>query len=454
MKFLAWDIGIKNLAYSLIDFNNNNNNDNDNETTHKEILEWDIVNLMVDVDKQPKEGKICCESNASGTKCTTKAVYLFSNDCSRGLCRKHQMMIKYKPHKFLDITEKYICCYEINSDKTCGKTALYSRKDNLLKVYCSQHIKLLQKNENFEVYEMKEDKKELVRTVSVLTLAKRLYQHLDNIKDILLNVDMVIIENQPVLKNPTMKTIQILLYGWFIMNGILTDKVKNINFFSASKKLEAYDDKDDAIGKTVQHLSGQYQMNKKLAILFTNEMIKTNTKWFKFFNSHQKKDDLADAYLTNCYYIDRYFKINKFAPKRKTNKKKEAVLDDVDDDTKRAKEFTSNRIIDSDDDEEEELNNDGLDDINLDDDGLEDIDNIDNIDENEEEKKTEKKVTDKKKTTKVKEAKEEVKEEVKKEEVKKEDTKNNNKNNNKKWGNDITLDDMIKFIPRRKVISS
>ena len=49
-------------------------------------------------------------------------------------------------------------------------------------------------------------------------------------------------------------------------------------------------------------------------------MVKSDSKWFTFFSGHQKRDDLADAYLTNCYYIDREFKINKFAPKTKTKK--------------------------------------------------------------------------------------------------------------------------------------
>jgi hypothetical protein len=343
MKFLAWDIGIKNLAYSLIDF------DVDKKT--KEIIDWGIVNLMNDVDKGPKTEKLCCETNVNGNKCTSKATSLFSNDCTKGVCRKHQALIKYKMHKFLDITEKAVCQFEIIDKSTkekhcCEKTALYAPKNDITKTYCSQHIKVLKKTEEFEVYEMKDDKKELVKGQSILTLSKRLYQHLDNLKDTLLNVDEIIIENQPVLKNPTMKTIQILLYGWFIMNGILTTKVKDIHFFSASKKLEAYDDKDDAIAKTVSHLSGQYQINKKLAILYTTEMLKKDTKWFNFFFSHQKKDDLSDAYLTNCYYIDREFKINKFAPKKKTTKK-----DDVEDETKKPKVFTDNIIIDSDDEE-------------------------------------------------------------------------------------------------------
>ena len=106
------------------------------------------------------------------------------------------------------------------------------------------------------------------------------------------------------------------------MNGILKEKVKNIHFFSASKKLEAFDDVDNKIFNTLSHITNQYQINKKLAVLYTNEMIKNDIKWFKFFNTHSKKDDLSDAYLTNCYFIDRQFKINKKAEKIKEKKPK------------------------------------------------------------------------------------------------------------------------------------
>ena len=37
MLILSWDVGIKNLAYCMINYRNDNNN--------IEIIEWDIINL-------------------------------------------------------------------------------------------------------------------------------------------------------------------------------------------------------------------------------------------------------------------------------------------------------------------------------------------------------------------------------------------------------------------------
>ncbi len=64
----------------------------------------------------------------------------------------------------------------------------------------------------------------------------------------LLNVDLVVIENQPSLKNPQMKSIQMILYSYFLILGKIVgngDKsngyIERIEFCSASNKLKIYD---------------------------------------------------------------------------------------------------------------------------------------------------------------------------------------------------------------------
>ena len=62
----------------------------------------------------------------------------------------------------------------------------------------------------------------------------------------LLDVDLVVIENQPSLKNPQMKSIQMILYSYFLILGKVigneTTKsyIDNIDFCSASNKLKVY----------------------------------------------------------------------------------------------------------------------------------------------------------------------------------------------------------------------
>jgi len=60
----------------------------------------------------------------------------------------------------------------------------------------------------------------------------------------LLDVDKVVIENQPSLKNPQMKSIQMIVYSYFLMYGKVLNNdenhIKNIDFCNASNKLKVY----------------------------------------------------------------------------------------------------------------------------------------------------------------------------------------------------------------------
>jgi len=73
-------------------------------------------------------------------------------------------------------------------------------------------------------------------------IPKKLYE-----KPQLLDVDLVVIENQPSLKNPQMKSIQMILYSYFLILGKVigngdntTGYIQKIDFCSASNKLKVY----------------------------------------------------------------------------------------------------------------------------------------------------------------------------------------------------------------------
>ena len=171
----------------------------------------------------------------------------------------------------------------------------------------------------------------------------------------LLDVDLVVIENQPSLKNPQMKSIQMILYSYFLILGkvIGNETTKSyidvIDFCSASNKLKVYDgpkidlnnlkvkknsklienqsiqdstidlktDNNDYIDetedeketiekKTVKKTTKttlKYAHKKKLAIEHAKYFLeKYNQEYLDFFNSHKKKDDLSDSYLQGIYY--------------------------------------------------------------------------------------------------------------------------------------------------------
>jgi len=174
----------------------------------------------------------------------------------------------------------------------------------------------------------------------------------------LLNVDRVVIENQPSLKNPQMKSIQMILYSYFLIlgkvigNGEITKSyIENIDFCSASNKLKVYDgpkivlpekksrakkkseevvdnkievtiDEENTDNKNIEIIeeiqviqikeeekktkssSVKYADKKRLAIEHALYYLKKDQpNYFDFFNNHKKKDDLADSFLQGLYYL-------------------------------------------------------------------------------------------------------------------------------------------------------
>jgi hypothetical protein len=225
MKILSFDVGIKNLAYCLL------NSDD------KSIDDWGIINISVDPT-----------------------------------------------------------CDHMIKGKTCDKTAKKMIKDTGFKL-CSAHCKL-------KAYKDKKCKNVPKLDNPMLLLGKQIVKKLDE-KPNFIDVDTVCIENQPALKNPTMKSVQMILYSYFLMRGITTDKlVSDIRMINARNKLKVYS------GPTIEcQIKETYKRNKFLAIKYCDYMIKNNpeidTKYHELYDSSKKKDDLSDAYLQGIYYIDK-----------------------------------------------------------------------------------------------------------------------------------------------------
>lgn len=142
------------------------------------------------------------------------------------------------------------------------------------------------------VEDEKTKKNDLHELTSILfNVLKDKFEHID--------IDHIIIENQPVLKNPTMKSIQMLIYSYFsYLKYIEKRDTKAINFIGASTKVKLAEKilKEKSI--EMDKCSSKYQYNKKISIKCTTELLlNTNEELYDFFISHKKKDDLADCYL-------------------------------------------------------------------------------------------------------------------------------------------------------------
>tara|TARA_B100000941_G_C28432328_1_gene514939 strand:- start:372 stop:1097 length:726 start_codon:yes stop_codon:yes gene_type:complete len=239
-RILSFDVGIINLAYCLIEFSDNK----------KKILDWGIIDLM-DIFLQ-KCIKCCCINK--GTNCDGMAInYIKKNDIKLGYCKK-------------------VKCQKIMK-------SLY--KDSLIKKI----------------------KKINTKSISLIDKTSELIRQLRK-NDILLTADIVVIENQPVLKNPVMKSIQMVIYSYFLIYGVTADNpISNIALFNAGKKLDFYD------GPSIDcdHIKNDYSKRKYKSIKITEYLLKNDSHYLNFFNKSKKKDDLADSYIQCLTYHKKNF---------------------------------------------------------------------------------------------------------------------------------------------------
>lgn len=286
----SWDVGIKNLAFCTIKYHDED----------IEILDWDIINLIEDEINKCSE-TIKTKKTTKQCKCNAKYFY-FNGEKKIYLCGKHKGSYIFDSSKvekqFIDIdtTEK---CQHKKKDKFCSSKGKCTVNNQVL---CNVHKKQYLNNE-LKKYKLQKCKKVLAYGNSIEFLSKNIATKVKQRLDIT-NVDKIVIENQPSMKNPRIKTVACFLYQHLVEHGLVNQnsKVSSVDFMSPSNKLKI------GTGKTVEMLSrGKkssdiYDITKTLAIKYTQAIIAQPTQE-KFLVKHTKKDDLADAFLQGIYYL-------------------------------------------------------------------------------------------------------------------------------------------------------
>jgi len=200
----------------------------------------------------------------------------------------------------IDEPIKYICSMKNKNGSLCKGKTIYTEKNNEnKKCICNKHYNLLEPKEQKIFKKIKPPKK--CNKYSLEELGLRLFKTLDK-NPLFMESEYIIIENQPVLKNPTMKSIQIMLYSYFLIKN---KNIKIIKLVNASNKLKVYKGKipiEDQ--EKITKIKDKYRRNKMSAILHCQLML-TDQIILEEFNKHKKKDDLADAYLMTKYLINR-----------------------------------------------------------------------------------------------------------------------------------------------------
>ena len=258
MLILSFDIGIKNLAYCICKY------DIDNKDVS--IQEWGIINLLDDIfDKQEKcmyFGRKRCNKVAE-----------FKNNNGKFYCKTHK-----KNH---------------DKDNTKTLSSLIFKTKKQLTEYNKKH-------------KLKKFKVEKCKDYPIDKLCDIIIQKFDKDYPHFLQVDYVLLELQPVLKAPRMKTISNYIYMYFRMNGIHYKKgdyvMKNVSYIMATNKLKFNENncKSDIEDYSSRKFTGIENVVEYLKIIKDNDNL-------ILFQSHKKKDDLADALLQILFFLQRNY---------------------------------------------------------------------------------------------------------------------------------------------------
>ena len=358
-KAIGWDIGIKNLAYCVLETKETNETNENafifNKHTY-DICNWKDISLVTQIESNLADsGQVshinntltCCGIKSSPKKkvktnidetlepsekiCGKKAFYskdeVLENGEYEGLCKTHFKKLKIARLPILSVKK----CWT----EGCSSKPVQVLKSHIFKGFCKKHINEMHKaktHTDTDFYKINHSKTTAKIDINHLGIA--LFQELNKIKESITEPNIILLENQPVLKNPTMKSMQMFLYSYYLMNILDSNidlSIKKLQCYCASKKLDMikYIPEDEQLRITtfIDTVNNPYQKNKKMSIMMVEVLLKNNVKWLEFFKSHPKQDDLADSLLMTLHYFEKQQLLEKqdtsFTKKKRAKKSRE-----------------------------------------------------------------------------------------------------------------------------------
>ena len=297
MRFLSWDIGIKNLSYCWIEYL-------EKEDKFK-VLNWEIINLTTPEKKDITHYCMCHKKD--GMKCEKKATWFHKSSYST-YCQTHRK--KFPLEEMMEIKKNTCSHILVNKKERCQKKIKYTT-DNSLVGYCETHHKKYESCNLHLVIKHKKPKNDMEE------ISTNLIRELDKRKE-MLDSDYILIENQPAFKNPKMKSIQMIVYTYYLIRSKIDNErsKQKICFLMASNKLkvnlETETLKNNIISKIHQKTKDKYRRHKELSKEYCSWFLQKQgkndeskeTNWLVHYQKHRKQDDLADTYLM-CVYAQQ-----------------------------------------------------------------------------------------------------------------------------------------------------
>lgn len=304
MITLAFDLGIKNLAYCLL--KQKEDDTSDCIKMNHTILDWNNINLL--------EGGISSQSSNRCKGCSGPGHFKGENavwckGCSTGIRRPKKAVCKptlvilpgctnKKLPKLLDLRKLAGADYKKSSREDVEKY--------LANLYLMPYVP------------------PKAKAPAMYEIFKNMSAWLDTKLEDFKQADVIKIENQPCMSNPVIKSVQMILftllwekltknYGWkgliqFVHAKVKTEKLvegeTSDKVISHVKPEEICEEEEFSLlegdSKKTITKSDKYNERKKAAEDETEKILKSvneSERWIKFFKDQTKKSDLADALL-------------------------------------------------------------------------------------------------------------------------------------------------------------
>lgn len=266
-RVLAFDIGIRNLAWCVME--------KVPDISGYAILGWDNYDLLAG-----SSASTAGQSAAHCAQCSAKASF----ETPRGIyCVRHCPLDKPAIRDASGNLMKRL-------PSAAGLKAILKSK-GVQNPPKSKGDLLKKIQEYFAIPILKpKQKKALDTELSVLHDGIR--QFIQKNKELFSTCSTILLENQPVLKNPTMKSVQILLFASL---RDLLQPIPTVKLVHAKKKVEGVQTGDAGYAERKQG------SEKRAEELLEGRKIQNASKWREHLRKYSKKNDLTDAF---CMCID------------------------------------------------------------------------------------------------------------------------------------------------------
>lgn len=367
MRIISFDVGMKNLAYCIFSISNTIAFTGASATDlihHIHIERWDVIDLRFEpnlststtseVAPPPPPKRTCNNDNKLAkwmlflgqqsaqtppsqpssvvlycAKCAERSKYKTPSREILPIQRKPELLTKKKLGELMDIKANVCSAGSSQSLEAAATTNLKVRKSDLI-----EEIKTMMSRDFMEPFDEqkysnyisgiapttgaattkpKKANYTYAHDLDLITYGRNMMKHLDVIlAECSGPIDMMIIENQISTLASRMKTLQGMITQYFIMKHI-----PMIEFISASCKLKLFTNTplsqhEDATADNDELCidASTYADRKKSGIAVCRSLGEISrkhkseyAKWMPLFETHKKKDDLADCFLQGLWRV-------------------------------------------------------------------------------------------------------------------------------------------------------